>query len=119
MTKLSPSSRAPGERVLLRSRPRTPIDEFRAREQSKAGGLNGLGGGPTSLGRNVGVEPEVLTGDGDHNSTAQMAREMAEAAPHGEARIIEGHRHMVALTAPSIVNEALTSWLCRRTHDNV
>ena len=60
-----------------------------------------------------------LTGDGDHNSTAQMAREMAEAAPHGEARIIEGHRHMVALTAPSIVNEALTSWLGRRIHDNV
>jgi pimeloyl-ACP methyl ester carboxylesterase len=52
-----------------------------------------------------------LTGDGDLNSTAAMARNMATAAPRGEAIVIEGHRHMVNLTAPDAVNEALVGWL--------
>lgn len=54
-----------------------------------------------------------LTGDGDMNSTAEMARDMAAAAPHGEAVVIEGHRHMVNLTAPDEVNAALIRWLDR------
>jgi pimeloyl-ACP methyl ester carboxylesterase len=54
-----------------------------------------------------------LTGDDDHNSTADMARAMAHAAPAGEALVIEGHRHMVNLTAPDIVNKALEDWLAR------
>ncbi|RKE83375.1 alpha/beta hydrolase [Rhizobium sp. AG855] len=52
-----------------------------------------------------------LTGDGDKNSTAEMAEEMARAAPHGRAVVIRGHRHMVNLTAPEEVSEALADWL--------
>ena len=53
----------------------------------------------------------ALTGDGDPNSTPQMAQAMAEAAPRGRAIVIEGHRHMVNLTAPAAVNAALRGWL--------
>lgn len=52
-----------------------------------------------------------LTGDGDPNSTPAMAEEMAARARHGWARIIEGHRHMVNLTAPDIVNGMMHEWL--------
>lgn len=52
-----------------------------------------------------------LTGDGDLNSTAAMARDMAAAACRGRAVVIEGHRHMVNLTAPDAVNRALADWL--------
>lgn len=52
-----------------------------------------------------------LTGDGDSNSTAEMAQDMANAAPHGRAVVIKGHRHMVNLTAPEEVSEALADWL--------
>ena len=52
-----------------------------------------------------------LTGDGDPNSTAGMARDMAAAAPHGRAVVIKGHRHIVNLTAPEAVNAALLDWL--------
>ena len=56
-----------------------------------------------------------LTGDGDRNSTAEMAEAMAAAAPHGRAVVIEGHRHMVNLTAPDAVNAALTAWMALQT----
>lgn len=52
-----------------------------------------------------------LTGDGDLNSTAGMTRDMAAAARRGRAVVIEGHRHMVNLTAPDAVNRALADWL--------
>lgn len=52
-----------------------------------------------------------LTGDGDLNSTPDMAQEMAAAAPRGQAVIISGHRHMVNLTAPAQVNDVLCQWL--------
>jgi flavin reductase (DIM6/NTAB) family NADH-FMN oxidoreductase RutF/pimeloyl-ACP methyl ester carboxylesterase len=52
-----------------------------------------------------------LTGDGDPNSTAAMAKTMADAAKDGKACVIEGHKHMVNLTAPDIVNAAMQSWL--------
>ncbi len=52
-----------------------------------------------------------LTGDGDLNSTEEMAREMAAAAPQGKAVVIRGHRHMVNLTAPEEVTRALAGWL--------
>lgn len=60
---------------------------------------------------NVAFPALFLTGAGDLNSTAGMAREMAAAAPHGRAVVIEGHRHMVNLTAPEAVNRALVDWL--------
>lgn len=53
----------------------------------------------------------VLTADGDTNSSPAMAREMAALAPHGRAVVIDGHRHMVPLTAPDAVNRALQDWL--------
>ncbi|MGI6245426.1 MAG: alpha/beta fold hydrolase [Pseudochelatococcus sp.] len=56
-----------------------------------------------------------LTGDGDMNSTPEMARAMAAAAPRGKAVVVEGHRHMVNLTAPDAVNECLADWLTWKT----
>jgi len=41
-----------------------------------------------------------------------MAQQMAKAAPQGRAVIINGHRHMVNLTAPEQVNSILLDWLC-------
>lgn len=53
----------------------------------------------------------VLTGEGDLNSSPQMSRDMANAMPLGRALVIAGHRHMVNMTAPYIVNDALRNWL--------
>ena len=53
----------------------------------------------------------VLTADGDPNSTPEMTRLMAATAPCGRAVVIEGHRHMVNLTAPDRVTAALRDWL--------
>lgn len=53
----------------------------------------------------------VLTASGDANSTADMAQDMAQAAPFGRVVVVEGHRHMVNLTAPDAVNAALADWL--------
>ena len=53
----------------------------------------------------------ALTGSGDQNSSPAMARAMADAAPLGRALVIEGHRHMVNLTAKDAVNTALQDWL--------
>lgn len=55
----------------------------------------------------------ALTGDGDPNSTPEMSHAMADAAQDGEAVIIEGHRHMVNLTAPDVVTDILRAWLAR------
>lgn len=55
----------------------------------------------------------ALTGDGDHNSTPHMSRAMAAQARNGEAVVIEGHRHMVNLTAAEQVNAHLLAWLKR------
>ncbi|OWV78555.1 alpha/beta hydrolase [Rhizobium sp. N122] len=52
-----------------------------------------------------------LTGSDDPNSTPLMAQQMAALAPKGWARIVDGHRHMVNLTAPDIVNSLLAEWL--------
>lgn len=59
----------------------------------------------------VGCPALFLTGSGDPNSTPEMARQMAALCPHGVARIIEGHRHMVNLTAPIAVNALMREWL--------
>lgn len=59
----------------------------------------------------------ILTGDGDLNSTPEMTQAMAAAIPKGQAVIITGHRHMVNLTAPDIVTDALRHWLCQKEMD--
>lgn len=53
----------------------------------------------------------VLTGTGDANSTAEMAKKMAGLAANGQAIVIENERHMVNLTAPDLVNQAMKNWL--------
>ncbi len=53
----------------------------------------------------------ALTGDGDLNSTPAMSQAMAEAAPLGQAVVIEDHRHMINLTAPEVVSQILLNWL--------
>jgi pimeloyl-ACP methyl ester carboxylesterase len=62
---------------------------------------------------NVGCPALFLTGADDPNSTPAMARAMADAAPHGYAVLIDGHRHMVNLTAPDEVNTILSDWLAK------
>jgi pimeloyl-ACP methyl ester carboxylesterase len=56
----------------------------------------------------------LLTGELDPNSTPQMSRDLAAAAPDAEACIIAGHRHMVNMTAPDEVTTALRHWLTRK-----
>lgn len=55
----------------------------------------------------------MLTGEGDANSSPAMSEAMAAAAPFGQAVIIAGHRHMVNLTAPDAVTDAMRHWLHR------
>lgn len=53
----------------------------------------------------------ALTGDGDANSTAEMAHALAAAVPTGTVVVVKGHRHMLNLTAPDAVNAALHQWM--------
>lgn len=53
----------------------------------------------------------ALTGDGDPNSTPEMSQAMATAAINGRAEVLVGHRHMLNLTAPDVVNVMLEDWL--------
>lgn len=53
----------------------------------------------------------VLTGELDTNSSPQMAKQMASAAPRGKAVIIADARHMVSLTDAERVNNELLSFL--------
>jgi pimeloyl-ACP methyl ester carboxylesterase len=55
----------------------------------------------------------ALTGDGDMNSSAGMAKTMADLVQNGAAHVIKGHRHMVNLTNPIEVNQALETWLAQ------
>ncbi len=53
----------------------------------------------------------ALTGSDDPNSTPEMSRAMVAGAPDGHAIVIDGHRHMVSLTAAETVNAHLDAWL--------
>ncbi|KKW68051.1 alpha/beta hydrolase [Lampropedia cohaerens] len=53
----------------------------------------------------------VLTGAQDPNSTAEMAVRMASLGQQAYAVVIDGHKHMVNLTAPDAVNQALSDWM--------
>jgi len=72
---------------------------------------------------NIDCPALFLTGADDQNSTAHMARQMAEAVPQGYAVVIDGHRHMLNLTAPDRVNTLLRDWLndhhCQREQQYV
>jgi pimeloyl-ACP methyl ester carboxylesterase len=52
-----------------------------------------------------------MTADGDLNSSPSMSRAMAALAPRGRAQVIEGARHMMTVTHPRAVNEALVAFL--------
>lgn len=58
----------------------------------------------------------ALTGEDDPNSTPAMSRAMADTAPQGRAVVVDGHRHMVNLTAAEIVNSELRRWLDTEAH---
>jgi len=53
----------------------------------------------------------ALTGTDDLNSTPAMSHAMAARAPHGRAAVIQGHGHMMNLTAPDAVNAHLLTWI--------
>lgn len=53
----------------------------------------------------------ALTGDGDANSTPAMAKAMCSRVLNGRTAIVEGHRHMVNLTAAGQVTAHLLDWL--------
>lgn len=58
------------------------------------------------------IQPALfLTGALDANSTPTMARAMAASAPRGRAVVIEGHGHMIPMTASAKVNDTLRTWL--------
>jgi (E)-2-((N-methylformamido)methylene)succinate hydrolase len=63
--------------------------------------------------RDIACPALFLTGSDDPNSTPAMACAMAQAAPAGSVRLVEGHRHMVNLTAADEVNASLRDWLAR------
>ncbi|MFV0300462.1 MAG: alpha/beta fold hydrolase [Paracoccus sp. (in: a-proteobacteria)] len=58
----------------------------------------------------------ALTGENDPNSTPAMSRAMADTAPQGRAVVVDGHRHMVNLTAAELVNSELRRWLDTEAH---
>lgn len=62
----------------------------------------------------VNVPVLALTGELDMNSTAEMAKTLGAAVPHGTSVIVPNERHMVHLTAPQIVCQALEDWLNRK-----
>ena len=53
----------------------------------------------------------AMTGSDDLNSTPAMSRSIAACATHGRAQIIDGHGHMMPVTAPDQVTAALRVWL--------
>lgn len=53
----------------------------------------------------------ALTGEGDPNSTPAMSEAICEQAQNACCAVIEGHRHMVNLTAAETVNAHLQAWL--------
>ncbi len=53
----------------------------------------------------------AITGGDDPNSTPAMSQKMVANAANGRAFTVPGHRHMVNLTAPDVINTQLSAWL--------
>lgn len=53
----------------------------------------------------------TITSDLDSNSTPAISQQMAELIQNGRAVILQGHGHMMNLTAPDEVNSTLLDWL--------
>lgn len=60
----------------------------------------------------------ALTADGDVNSTPAMAESIAAGVVDGQVVVIEGHRHMLNLTAAVAVNAVLHRWMERCNEDD-
>ncbi len=63
-----------------------------------------------------------LAGEHDPNSTPVMAGDMAKLAPDGRAFMIAGARHMLQLTHPAAVNDALVQFFAdcqKRASDDI
>ncbi len=58
-----------------------------------------------------------LTGERDRNSNPAMSSAMAALAPAGEAAVVPGERHMMAVTAPDEINRRLIAFLSRTSSD--
>ncbi len=56
-----------------------------------------------------------MTADGDLNSSPSMSRGMAALAPRGRDHVIQGARHMMTVTHPRAVNDALI-WFLETAH---
>lgn len=52
-----------------------------------------------------------VTADGDLNSSPSMSHAMAALVPKGRAQVIDGARHMMTVTHPQAVNDALIGFL--------
>jgi pimeloyl-ACP methyl ester carboxylesterase len=52
-----------------------------------------------------------MTGERDPHSTPAMSRAMATAAPHGQAIVLPGQRHMAAFAAPDLCNRIILDFL--------
>ena len=66
--------------------------------------------GPTDAALGALTCPALFaTGADEPNSTPAMSRRMADLAPRGQALIVEGAAHMMPMTHPSIVTDALRS----------
>lgn len=52
-----------------------------------------------------------FTADGDPNSTPEMSMAMAALAPNGSSKVLQGHRHMMTLTAPEKVSATLDTFI--------
>ncbi len=53
----------------------------------------------------------TISGDLDLNSTPAISQQMAELVQNGWGVILQGHGHMMNLTAPDEVNTTLLDWL--------
>lgn len=53
----------------------------------------------------------VITGELDANSSPEMTRQMAQAAPYGQAVVVANARHMLNLTDAERVNEEMLQFL--------
>lgn len=56
-----------------------------------------------------------FTADGDPNSTPEMSQAMASLAPTGSYKVLNGHRHMMTLTAPIQISDSLSSFFDSHT----
>lgn len=67
--------------------------------------------GPTDQGlAGLGCPALFMTGGQDHNSTPEMSEAMARSAPFGRSLVVDKAAHMMPMTHPDQVNEAVLAF---------